>query len=110
IGSGDRLDVPALMEQVRTQQSSLRFFKQDAGVPSVRQMRSPAVTEAVLARGKRFAVSERSRLSANEIVHVHAAAKLAADHIGIRGCRQPFIERSALVRLKMAEADVAQLG
>jgi hypothetical protein len=35
IGGGERFDVADLMEQVRTEQCSLRFFEEDASVPTV---------------------------------------------------------------------------
>jgi hypothetical protein len=40
IGRGERFDVADLMEQVRTEQCSLRFFEEDASVPAVGQMGS----------------------------------------------------------------------
>jgi hypothetical protein len=46
------------MEQVRTEQCSLRFFEEDASVPAVGQMGSLAVAKAVLPRRKGPAVSE----------------------------------------------------
>jgi hypothetical protein len=35
IGRGERFDVAVQMEQVRTEQCSLRFFEEDASVPAV---------------------------------------------------------------------------
>jgi hypothetical protein len=58
IGRGERFDVADLMEQVRTEQCSLRFFEEDARVPAVGQMGSLAVAKAVLPRRKGPAVSE----------------------------------------------------
>src|SRR5271169_1890567 len=58
IGRAKRFDVPVLMEQVRTEQCSLRFFKEDASVPAVGQMGSLAIAKAVLPRRKGPAVSE----------------------------------------------------
>ena len=52
IGRGERFDVADLMEQVRTEQCSLRFFEEDASVPAVGQMGSLAVAKAVLSRIK----------------------------------------------------------
>src|SRR5579862_7646755 len=58
IGRGERFGVADLMEQVRTEQCSLRFFEQNAGVPAVGQMRGPAVAKPVLPRFKTPTVSE----------------------------------------------------
>src|SRR5258706_16428636 len=58
IGRGERFDVSDLMEQVRTEQCSLRFFEEDASVPAVGQMRGPAVAKSVLPRCKGPTVSE----------------------------------------------------
>ena len=58
IGRGERFDVADLMEQVRTEQCSLRFFEEDASVPAVGQMGSLALAKAVLPRRKGPAVSE----------------------------------------------------
>src|SRR5579862_6442495 len=52
IANGKRFDVADLMEQVRTEQCSLRFFEEDASVPPVGQMRSPAVAKSILPRRK----------------------------------------------------------
>jgi hypothetical protein len=48
IGRGDRFNVADLVEQVRTEQCSLCLFEEDASVPAVGQMRSPAVLKSVL--------------------------------------------------------------
>src|SRR6266436_412795 len=48
IGGGDRFNVADLVEQVRTEQCSLCLFEEDASVPAVGQMRSPAVLKSVL--------------------------------------------------------------
>jgi hypothetical protein len=58
IGRGERFEVADLMEQVRTEECSLRFFEEDTSVPAVGQMGSLAVTKAVLPRRKGPAVSE----------------------------------------------------
>src|SRR5260370_23811375 len=58
IGSGERLDVAILMEQIRAEQRPLSFFEEDASVPTVRQMRGPAVAKSVLPRCKGPLVSE----------------------------------------------------
>jgi len=110
IGRGERFDVAHMIGTGRTEQCSLRFFKENASVPAVGQMGSLAVAKAELPRHKSLAVSEAACLPTNEVVHVHEGANLAADHIGLGRGSQPIIERPALVGLKMAEADVAQLG
>jgi hypothetical protein len=43
IGRGDRFNIADLVEQVRTEQCSLCLFEEDASVPAVGQIRSPAV-------------------------------------------------------------------
>ncbi len=58
IGTRQGFDVASLMEQVRTEQRSLRFFEEDAGVPAVGQMGSPAVAKAVSPCRKGPAVSK----------------------------------------------------
>src|SRR5580658_2903965 len=73
-------------------------------------MGSLAIAKSVLPGRKRRAIREGAWLPADEVGHVHKGANLAADHIGIGCSSQPLIERTALVGLEMAEADVAQLG
>ncbi len=73
-------------------------------------MGSLAIAKTVLPGRKGPAIGEGARLPADEVVHVHEGSNLAADHISIGRGGQPLIERSALVRLEMAVADVAQIG
>jgi hypothetical protein len=86
IGRGERFDAADSMEQVRTEQCSLRFFEEDASVPAVGQMRSPAEAKSVLPRCKGPTVSERAWLTANDVVHVHECTHLASDFIGLGRC------------------------
>src|SRR5258708_28995364 len=91
IGRGERFDVAHLMEQVRTEQCSLCLFEEDASVPAVGQMRSPAVAKSVLSCSKSSAISQTARLSASEVVHANECADLAADNVRIECCPQPFV-------------------
>ena len=97
------------MEEVGTQQGLLCFLEEHAGVPSVRQMWGAAIPVAVLPRREGLAVGEAARFPADEVVHAHQPAHLAANDVGLGRRGQPLIQRAALVRLKVAEADVAQV-
>jgi hypothetical protein len=49
-------------------------------------------------------------LSAYQREFTGGASRVSGAHCVACSCSQPFIERPALARFKMAEADVAQLG
>src|SRR5207253_10745014 len=95
-------------EKIRAEQRLLRFLEQHASVPAMREVWGAAESESVLAGGKRGPVFQSTRRPADEIVHTHHRAQVAADDLGARRHGEPFLQGPTLIGLKMAETDHPQ--
>jgi hypothetical protein len=105
-----RLDVTELVHQVRAEQHAVGLFVQDAGVPPVGEVRRRNEAEPVPSSPEDLVRLEPARRAIREVGDVNHRADLSAHGRGVRGCRQPFVERAAFINLEVAPTDPAEAG
>ena len=99
--------IAGLEEQVGAEERPLGPVEEQAGVPAVRHVRRGEELDAVAAGLEDLAVGEGADLAVGEIVEHHELADEAAHRLGPGRYLEPFVERSALVGLEVAEPDPA---
>ena len=69
-------------------------------------MRCVKPADGMLAERERLAVCECPRRVVSKVVDGYQGGNRAAQGRGLRGCREPFVERTAFIRLNVGKGDV----
>src|SRR5215213_3552227 len=81
---GDRLAVAELVEEIRAEQGARRLLEEQAGFPTVRDVRGVAEAEAAGAGAELLVLGQSACGSAGEVVDANQRTNSAADWLGPR--------------------------
>lgn len=95
-------------EQIAAEQRGGALVEQHAGIPPVRDVRRVDPAQAPPADLQHLAIREHARRAIGDIIERDHHAGLAMRGLGLWRDGEPFVERPAVVRLVVAEADPAQ--
>src|SRR5438552_2713263 len=105
-----RFHIAVLVQQVRTKEGALCFFKKQPRLPAMRHMGSLKKSKAILAGAQGLTVDHAfGRTEGHEIIDADEFPHQTADRRRARREHLPFTQASAFVRLQMTEADPPKL-
>ena len=99
-----------LSEEIATKECAGILLEQIATVPAMGQVRRVKPANAVLAQRKNLTVCHSSRLSVGKIVDRDHLGDVSAQRLRVRCHLEELIDATALIRLEVREAEVAQAG
>src|SRR5262249_45312226 len=100
--------VAELKKQIAAEQGPGGFFEDEPGIPAVRNVRRVDAGGALASQIERFSILERPRSTDRGIVEPDVTSYPSVRRGGVGRRSEPFVERTAFVRLHVAEGYPAQ--
>src|SRR6516164_7039906 len=97
------------MEEIRAEQRAIGLLEQHPCVPAVREVWGLTEAKAVLPCGQHLILCQSARRPDGEVVHAHECTGETTGRLGQWRHLEPLVQCSTLVRIKMAEANPAEL-